>query len=88
MKYIKNSLTVIAFVVAGFAAFAFQAPEADEAQMLFGKLDNGQWVPVQEDYICEIVPKRICTAELVNNDPQRGEPIPGTETEGRYDPSL
>lgn len=80
MKYIKNSLAIFAFVIAGFAAFAFQSPEANEAEMLFGKLENGSWVEaIPGEYVC-INSQKICTAELDQN----GQPVPGTETSGKF----
>lgn len=83
MKTIKNSIAIIAFVVAGFAAFAFNAPSGHEEQMLFTQLENGQWIPAEAGSTCE-QSSEICKAELVNNDPQLGEIVPGSEIRGSY----
>ena len=86
----KLNLAAIAFVFAVASAFAFQKPA--NSAMRFGKLIDAQgnisWINVSgqhqgADYECQSA-QEVCTAELVNDDPNLGQPIPGTETAGRF----
>ena len=89
-NHLKINLAAIAFVFAVSAAFAFQ--KLASSTMRFGKSIDAQgnvnWVNVSNqhqgtDYECQNA-QEVCTAELVNDDPNLGQSIPGTETAGRF----
>lgn len=89
-NHLKINLAAIAFVFAVSAAFAFQKPAS--SAMRFGKTTNSQgnteWINVTGqqqgvDYECQNA-QDVCTAELLNDDPNLGQPISGTETAGRF----
>ena len=86
----KINLAGLAFVFAVSMAFAFQQPSS--STMRFGKQIDAQghvsWIDVTNlqqgtDYEWQNA-QAVCTAELVNNDPNLGQPISGTETSGKF----
>lgn len=87
MKTIKNYLAIFVFLAAALSSFAFNSPKEASTQMLFGQLPDGSWVEANPgQYSCDEA-EQTCTAELVNNDPKRGEIVPDTETEGIFVPN-
>lgn len=85
MKLLKNNLTVIAFVVAVFSAFAFSSldPEPNPDLMIFGQLADGSWVEAEANPICDDS-DNICLAQFENDDPEFGDRV--YEKSGDYIP--
>lgn len=87
MKFIKNSLAIFAFVIAGFAAFAFNSPQ-EESENIKRALnpDTQQWVDISgqeegSDYLC-LTAETICTAEFTAS----GQMVPNSQVEGEFAP--
>ncbi len=88
MEKFMKKLPVLAFVLAAFAAFAFNVP-AEDAQNTKEALDphTQMWVDItgQElgtDYNCDEQVETDCTLER----DQFGAEIPGSRVEGEYQP--
>lgn len=85
MKHIKNSVTLVAFVVASFGAFAFNSPQEDSANIKRAlNPETQEWVDISgqvegQDYQCDLA-ETICTAEFN----QSGQMIPNSQTEGEF----
>lgn len=86
MKYLKNSLAIFAFVMAGFAALAFNSPLEESANIKRAlNPDTQQWVDIPgqqqgSDYLC-VSAEAICTAEFSAS----GQMVPNSEIEGEFE---
>lgn len=88
MKKVKVNFLFLALIAGAVSAFAFNTPE--KHVQLFGRVtdSNGnfiRWEAAASGYSCDEA-SGICTAQLVNDDPALGQPIPETETSGKYVP--
>ena len=86
MKTIKNSITMLAFALAGFAAFAFNAPHSNAPTIKHAlNPDTEEWEPIPgaiegQDYQCNQQVETACTIEFT----QSGQMLPETRKEGEF----
>ena len=86
MKFLKNSLAAVAFIVASLTAFAFNAPEKESANIKHAlNPDTQQWEPIPgavlgQDYRCDAQVETTCTVEFNES----GQMEPGTREDGEY----